>query len=123
MQPDRDAVLVVYESMFGNTVAVAQCIAEALRRHGANPTVVDARSAPRRLGPDVGLLLVGAPTHAFGMSRPSTRAAARDQGAIGDVEYGIREWLDELEQPDQPVSAACFDTRVRKPFLVGSAAQ
>ena len=77
MQPDRHAVLVVYESMFGNTEAVAQCIAEALHRHGVDATVVDARSAPKRLGPEVGLLLVGAPTHAFGMSRPSTRAAAR----------------------------------------------
>jgi flavorubredoxin len=122
MQPDRDVVLVVYESMFGNTEAVARCIAEAVRRHGAEPTVVDARSAPRRLGHDVSLVLVGAPTHAFGMPRRSTRAAARDQGATGDVDYGIREWLGDLERPNRPVRAACFDTRIRKPFLPGSAA-
>jgi hypothetical protein len=67
---------------------------------------------------------VGGPTHAFSMSRASTRHDAVAQGASSDREdRGIREWLDELP-PATRVAVATFDTRVaqvRK--LPGSAAR
>ena len=51
------------------------------------------------IGDDVDLLVVGGPTHAFGMSRPGARQTAAGQGEHGPVSAGIglREWLDALE--------------------------
>jgi hypothetical protein len=115
-------VLVVYESMYGNTHAVADAIGVGLRTalgddgmvevvsvHDAGPAVV--------VGADV--LVVGGPTHAHGISRASTRASAitdatkpeppleLDPDAEGD---GLREWFDGLGEVD--ARAAAFDTRV-----------
>ncbi|HLM17565.1 MAG TPA: flavodoxin family protein, partial [Acidimicrobiia bacterium] len=64
--------MVVYESMFGNTRAVAEAIADSLARHFDRVDVLEADVAPLTLD-GVSLVVVGAPTHAFGMSRPSTR--------------------------------------------------
>jgi hypothetical protein len=115
-------VLVVYESMFGNTEAVARSIADGIAAAGVPATVVDVEHAPLQLD-DVELVIVGAPTHAFGMSRPATRTSARGQGATGPVERGVREWLDQLRRPARKVPGACFDTRIRTPFPLPSAAQ
>lgn len=113
--------LVVHESMFGNTREVALAIAQEL----PGPVeVVDVADAPIRLPPDVDLLVLGGPTHAFSMSRAATRHDAVAQGAAPEHEVrGIREWLDEL--PATPhVSVATFDTRVAKVRrLPGSAAK
>ena len=68
-------VLVVYESMFGNTKAIAEAIGEALAAE-----VVEVSDAPDVLPDDVGLLVVGAPTHAFSLSRPATRQSAAGGG-------------------------------------------
>jgi hypothetical protein len=77
---------------------------------------------PQELG-GVGLLVVGGPTHAFSMSRPSTRADAVTKGApTGHGARGIREWLDGL--PESHLAVATFDTRVGKvKHLPGSAAK
>jgi len=115
-------VLVVYESMFGNTEEAARSIADGVAANGVPVKVVDVDAAPVQLD-DVDLLIVGAPTHAFGMSRPATRASAREQGATSAGDRGVREWLGEVGRPARVVSAACFDTRIRKPFPVGSAAR
>lgn len=113
--------LVVHESMFGNTRTVAQAVAAAL----PGPVVtVDVLDAPNPLPADVDLLIVGGPTHAFSMSRASTRHDAVAQGAARDDESrGIRDWLTGL--PATPhVSVATFDTRVDKVRrLPGSAAR
>ena len=114
--------LVVFESMFGNTHAIAVAVAESLATQYRDVDVVDVADAPLRLD-DVSLLVVGAPTHAFGMSRLSTRRAATDQGAEATVERGVREWLADLERPTRPMRAAVFDTRIRKPLMPGSAAR
>ena len=115
-------VLVVYESMFGNTEEVARSIADGIADNGIHVAVVDVDAAPLQLD-EVDLLIVGAPTHAFGMSRPATRSTARDQGATGAAEHGVRDWLGQVHRPARPVPAACFDTRIRKPLLFGSAAR
>jgi flavodoxin len=108
--------LVIYESMFGNTEAVARAVAEGLSGR-FEVTVADVRTAPPVEGYD--LIVVGGPTHAFGMSRPGTRKDAIRQGAAGDATTGIREWLSTVARL-AGVPATAFDTRVDKP-LVGSA--
>jgi hypothetical protein len=116
--------LVVYESMFGNTRQVAEAVAEGLREHLATELVEVGHAGSRSAG-DVDLLVVGAPTHAFGLSRPSTRAQAAQQatGAIVSGGIGLREWLGG-SGAGQGRAAAAFDTRMAKPrWLPGSAAR
>jgi Flavodoxin len=113
--------LVVYESMWGNTRQVAEAIAVGLGGARAAEThQVDVTDVQ-----NLDLLVVGGPTHAFSMSRPSTRRDARKQGAatVAVEDQGIREWLAALPRSlDVPV--ATFDTRVVKVRnLPGSAAK
>ncbi|HEY5629443.1 MAG TPA: hypothetical protein VIR16_08040 [Candidatus Limnocylindrales bacterium] len=116
-------VLVVYESMYGNTAAVAAAIAEAI---GEDAVAVEAGAAPHVLPADVELLVVGGPTHAHGMSVPSTRddAAGRvSQPTLSRGGYGIREWIADL-RADRSLLFATFDTRIKGPKLLwGSAAE
>ncbi len=120
----RTSTLVVVESMWGNTRTVAEAVAEAVRERGGDVTVLDVADAPSTLPADVGLLVVGGPTHAFSMSRPSSRRDAADRGAdTSRSAPGIREWLAGLESPGD-VDVATFDTRVGSVRrLPGSAAR
>ncbi|GIF42703.1 flavodoxin family protein [Actinoplanes xinjiangensis] len=113
--------LIVYESMFGNTEAIAHVVAERLKA-SFDVTLADVRVMPP-VG-DADLLIVGAPTHAFSMSRPRTRADAIRHGTTvgaGVPGIGIREYLDYTPWLTG-MYAAAFDTRMRKPLLPGSAA-
>jgi len=113
---DRTATaLVVYESMFGNTARAAEAVARGLREAGVEVTVVDVGSAPTELPPDLDLLVVGAPTHAFGLSRPATRADAVRQGAAPDkAGVGVREWLAKVQAPKDSTLVAAFDTHASR---------
>jgi hypothetical protein len=115
------STMVVFESLWGNTRALAEAVAE-----GMSPpaTVVDVGEAPVPLPGEVDLLVVGGPTHAFSMSRASTRHDAEGKGApAGHAARGIREWLGDLPGSDS-VDVATFDTRVGKVrHLPGSAAK
>lgn len=118
--------LVIYESMYGNTEAVAEAIGRGIGEHG-NVDVLEVGGAPAGLPAGLALLVVGGPTHAFGMSRPSTRAdAARQAGrAMISAELGVREWLEGLRVGSDRPAVAAFDTHVDHPRLlrhVGSAA-
>ena len=113
--------LVVVESMFGNTRAVAEAIAESLATAGP-ATVLDVNEAPESPDGTVDLLIVGGPTHAFGLSRPNSRRAARDQGAKAAERMGLREWLAGLPASPASVPTVAFSTRLKKGFLPGSAA-
>jgi hypothetical protein len=107
--------LVAYESMFGNTERVAHAVATGLRLEGFDATVVDVSKNPSVDLDAFDLLVVGAPTHAFSLSRPSTRADAVKQGGRGDsATTGMREWLQALPSGSRPHLAAAFDTRVTK---------
>ncbi|WP_062437925.1 flavodoxin family protein [Herbidospora daliensis] len=115
--------LVVCESMFGNTMKIAEEVARGLG--GTMPAeVVEVGAAPAVLPADVGLLVVGGPTHAFGMSRPGTRKSALEQAPEGLVSKGggVREWLNALHV-NRPTAAAAFDTRIRAGLFAGSAAK
>ncbi len=115
--------LVVYESMFGATRRAAFAMAEGLRPYLA-ASVVEVGEAPREIPDGVGLLVVGGPTHAFGLSRPETRAEAAKRAAAPVVSggEGVREWLDELVVHEGRVGAA-FGTRVLRRGVPGSAAR
>jgi hypothetical protein len=122
--------VVVWESMFGNTRAVAEAVAEGLRAAG-----VDAQSSPvsdcREIDMSgVELLVVGGPTHVRGMSRPRTRAAAAREAARADsgrhlesgaTGVGLREWLESNHIGSG--AAAAFDTRLSAPFVTGRASR
>lgn len=114
-------ILVVYESMWGNTTTVAEAVAEGI---GPATRVVHVSEAPMPVPDDVDLLVVGGPTHAFSLSRPSTRRDAVAKGAPDDsAEEGVREWLARLEESDH-LDVATFDTRVGSVrHLPGSAAK
>ena len=115
--------LVVYESMYGNTRTIAQRIAEGLSSHLA-VDIVEVGVAPQQLGEDIGLVVAGGPTHAFGMSRPGTRekaAATRPKDSLVSQGIGIREWLAALPRGQAGVAAAAFDTSINKPRLPGRA--
>lgn len=116
--------LVVYESMFGNTQKVAEAVAGGLRRH-MEVQLVPVGRAPAPLHELVELIVVGGPTHAFSMTRESTREDAVRQGAAApDVSTGIREWIDRLHPGPHSEGLATFDTRVAKVrHLPGSAAK
>ncbi|PVZ06817.1 flavodoxin family protein [Actinomycetospora cinnamomea] len=115
--------LVVFESMYGNTEAVARAIADGLATR-VPVDLVEVGVAAAVPDPDVGLVVVGGPTHAFGMSRPSTRRDAAQKTGRATVSRadGVREWLEAL--PSRPdLLAASFDTRIDRPRVPGSAAR
>ncbi len=115
------STLVVYESMWGNTKTVAEAVAAGI---GGDVRAVDVSEAPVPVPDDVDLLVVGGPTHAFSLTRPSTRRDAMAKGAPeGHTERGVREWLAQLEASDH-LEVATFDTRVGSVrHLPGSAAK
>ncbi len=112
----------VYESLWGNTEKVARAIADALSSRGA-VDIFDTDAAPSTTdGYD--LLVVGAPTHAFSMSRPSTRAdAVASHSAPHEPVKGVREWVGGLHRPTADTPTLVFDTQVDEPRLPGSAAK
>ncbi len=115
---------VVYESMFGNTEEVARAIAAGLSQR-MHVVVHEVTHAPPQIDELLDLVVVGGPTHAFSMSRPSTRSAAVEQGAThGVAERGLREWVEHLHRGPHSELVAAFDTRVDKVrHLPGSAAR
>jgi hypothetical protein len=121
---DPVRILVVYESLFGNTERIAGAICAGLR--STMPVeLVRVDRAPVALPAELELLVVGGPTHAFGMSRHAGRVSASAQGpVVMPLHIGIREWLDQLRYRQGPALAATFDTRNAKShWIPGSAAK
>ena len=124
----RPRALVVYESMFGNTKAVAEVVALGLARD-FEVDLIEVGEAPSPVPDDVALLVVGAPTHAFSLSRANTRDSARQQApaTARPSESGLRDWLGRLQHDGhlalpRGLVAAAFDTKVAHPRMPGSAA-
>jgi hypothetical protein len=114
---------VVFESMFGNTQVIAQAVADGLSG-SMSVDLEEVGTAASDITDDVDLLVVGGPTHAFGMTRERTRASAAEQAVGGVVsdEEGLRDWLGAVTGGSPDIAAAAFDTRIDKPRLPGSAA-
>lgn len=110
--------IVVHESAWGNTQAVAEAIAAGLDRY-LTTEVVAVGDAPSLQDLSVDLLVVGAPTQAFGLSRPSTREDAHRRGGRM-LAMGVREWMADGRAG---LTVATFDTHVRHPNLPGHAGQ
>ena len=113
-------VLVVYESIYGNTRDVAEAVVAGLSSR-VRAEAVEVAAAPAEVGDDVGLVVVGGPTHAFGMSGARTRADAAKEGPVLSAGTGIREWTADVRLP-AGMRVATFDTKVVKPRMPGSAA-
>lgn len=113
---------VVCESWFGNTRKLAEAIAGELRKDGE--AVLLSVDDPVPALDEIDLLIVGAPTHAHGLSSSMTRKGAIDQRhEPGSAGVGVRGWLRDLPGGESR-RAAAFDTRIEKPVvLVGSAAR
>ncbi|MGZ4794305.1 MAG: flavodoxin domain-containing protein [Acidimicrobiia bacterium] len=110
--------VVVYESKYGNTAEIAAAIAEGLRVHGEAEALTVAAARTANLD-DVDLLVVGTPTHAWGL--PRTRTWAADDRSVTPVGMLVRAWLEQV--PDgRDRAAAAFATRLGKPRLVTGSA-
>ena len=106
--------LVVYESFFGNTEHIAEAVAAGLRLEDWSAIVLDVTAVDDNVLEGIDLLIVGAPTHAFALSRPSTRREAVGRGGRACyARVAMREWLEQLA-PSAQVLAAAFDTRASK---------
>ena len=83
--------VVVYESMFGSTRTLAEEVGAGLRECGVVAEVVEVGEQASRESalPEADLLVVGAPTHAFGLSRSSTREDARKELPIDGLFVAI----------------------------------
>lgn len=116
---------VVYESMFGNTYAVAAAVAAGLADGGTDTELLPVADAPLTMRTRTGLLVIGTPTHAAGIPAPGTRADAGFWVQGNDPltpRVGVREWLDAVHGDARAVRVATFDTRLRRPTKPGSAA-
>lgn len=118
--------LVVYESMYGNTRAIAEAIAE-----GLGVRAVPVAQATADLLAEADLVVVGGPIHAWSLSRPSSRKGAAEAAAKpgsgltmepGAEGPGLREWFAAMGRCSG--RAAAFDTRMQAPAgMSGSAAR
>ena len=75
--------LIVFESIFGNTQHIAEAIAEGLRGEIEVEVAEVGKARPGIDGAD--LIVIGGPTHAWGMSRTMTRSFKSESSAA--------EWL------------------------------
>ncbi|SEJ00536.1 flavodoxin family protein [Demequina mangrovi] len=113
--------VVVYESLYGNTAAVAHAIAEGL---GEGARALSTGEASPELVAPARLVVAGAPVHAMGLPTDRSRmsAGSKPQGEFkleADLSHPpMRTWLATL--PRGPRLAASFDTRVRGPLGHGA---
>jgi hypothetical protein len=104
--------VVVYESHWGNTAAVAHAIAEGI---GSGTRVMSTAEASAAALEGADLLVVGAPVIGFRLSTEQALENMRVKPGKGnppDLSHPpVRSWLDTL--PAGTGDAAAFDTRVR----------
>jgi hypothetical protein len=122
--------LVVYESMYGSTHAVAVDIAAGLRATH-EVTLVPVTRATRELVATADLIVAGSPTHLHGMPTVASRRKAAEtarrpgSGLIMDPDAdgpGLRAWLERLDTGT--ALAASFDTRLNgAPVITGRASR
>jgi hypothetical protein len=116
--------VVIYESMFGNTRQIAEAIAQGIGSAGT-VDLVRVTDAEAGVLDDADLVVVGGPTHAWGMSHAKTRQGtpnyAAKPGSALTLEPGasngpgVREWISSLGALHG--RAAVFDTRLKAPAV------
>lgn len=116
--------VVVYESLWGNTAAVARAIAEGI---GPDARAMSTTEATSEAIAGADLIVAGAPVHSMSIPTEQTREWART-GSLGpngdppDLSHPMmRAWLSEL--PKGQGFSAAFDTRVRAWYGRGAASR
>jgi len=103
--------IVVYESVWGNTAAAAQAIAEGLGE-GTQAFATDA--VPAEILADADLIVAGSPVFAFSLPSEGMRQQilkSETDGPPPDLSHpSLRSWLDGL--PPGRGHAAAFETRI-----------
>ena len=105
--------LVVYESHWGSTRAVAEAIAEGF---GPDATILNTDQAFGPALDGVDLIVAGAPVIAFGLAGDhgidGVRKAANTSPTPPDLSHpSLRRWLESLPRGDG--AGAAFETRIR----------
>jgi hypothetical protein len=105
--------VVVYESLWGNTAAVARAIAEGI---GPEARALSTAEATGAAIADLDLIVAGAPVIVFSLPsdriRENIRANPGDGPAPPDLSHpSMRSWLDAL--PEGHGRSAAFETRIR----------
>jgi Flavodoxin len=130
-------VVIVYESLFGNTHEIAEAVGDgvAQAQPDAEVTRVPVADAGTDLVEAADLLIVGGPTHMRGMTSAFSRKMglqAEEKKAQGDAVHeqhepgaegpGLRDWFHNLPKASPGRRAAAFDTRADA-RMAGGAAQ
>jgi hypothetical protein len=103
--------VVVYESFWGNTAAVARAIAEGI---GPEAAVLTTEKATPEIISSADLVVVGAPVLGFRLATDAVRdgLVREDAPAPADTAHlSMRAWLDAL--PESHAAMAAFETRFR----------
>jgi hypothetical protein len=108
--------LVVYESLWGNTAAVARAVAEGIGPDAHCLSTAEATAAELE---DVDLLVAGAPVLGFKLPTEKMRDGIRKNPGKApsppDLSHpSLRSWLEAL--PAGHGHGAAFDTQVKGPF-------
>lgn len=109
--------IVVYESLWGNTAAIARAVGEGL---GDGTKVMTTSEATPSMVAAADLVVAGAPIHAVGLPSADSRESARTRppgmhiGAPDLSHIPMRDWLASLSPTKG--AAAAFDTRMGNVF-------
>ncbi len=104
--------IVVYESLWGSTAAIARAIAAGI---GPDATACSTADATAEVLAGVELVVAGAPVHMMGLPKEKTREKARTRytaagGPAPDLSHpAMRDWLKGLRRASG--RSAVFDTR------------
>jgi len=98
-------VVVIYNTRFGNTERLAYALAEGLEEQGVEVNCVKVDAVDVNKLAEYDLIIVGGPTHAFGISKP------------------MKDFIEKLKNVDlRGKKAFAFDTEL-KSWIAGSAAK
>ncbi len=106
--------VVVYQSLWGSSAAVARAIAEGL---GGSARALSTNESLAAALAGVDLVVAGCPVHAFGLPSADSvkqavaKPAGKDAVRADPSHMLMRDWLDAL--PRGTARAAAFDTRVK----------
>ena len=105
MKPNLRKAIVIYDSKFGNTEKIAKALSEGMKKEGLEADCMRIDNVNLNKLGEYEILAIGAPTHAFGISKP------------------MKEFLKKLESVNlQNKKAFAFDTKMKSRFA-GSAAK